>query len=74
MTEVSGVAPMIAALDRERVRRAVARLPERERVVLEGVYFDDAPLDDIGAKLGLSRSGTSRLHSRALALLRESLN
>ncbi len=71
--EASGEARMIAALDRERVRRAVSKLPERERDVLEGVYFEDAPLDDIGAKLGLSRSGTSRLHTRALGMLREAL-
>ena len=70
----SGEAQMIATLDRERVRSAVARLPERERMLLEALYFEDAALDDIGSKLELSRSWISRLHTRAIALLREQLD
>ena len=56
-----------------RVRRALATLPERERHFIEKHYFEDKTLLEAGAELGLSKSWASRLHARAIALLRERL-
>lgn len=64
---------LVTELERARVRRALAKLPEREQYVLRAFYFDEHPLDAIGAHLGISRSRASRLHTRGLALLREAI-
>ncbi|MFO0573123.1 MAG: sigma-70 family RNA polymerase sigma factor [Polyangia bacterium] len=56
-----------------RVRRALSRLPDKERRLIEQYYFQDQTLEQVGAGMGLSKSWTSRLHARAVALLREAL-
>lgn len=56
-----------------RVRRALARLPDKERYLIETYYFEDQTLEQVGARMGLSKSWTSRLHARAVTLLRASL-
>lgn len=56
-----------------RVRAALSVLPERERALVEGFYFGDRTLEDIGQELGISKSWASRLHARALGRLREVL-
>jgi RNA polymerase sigma factor for flagellar operon FliA len=58
---------------RDRVSRALATLPERERRLIELHYFADQDLQDAGATMGLSKWSTSRLHSRAVRLLRDAL-
>jgi RNA polymerase sigma factor for flagellar operon FliA len=58
---------------RDRVREALASLPERERFLAQGHYIHGRRLDELAAELGLSKSWGSRLHSRALQLLRERL-
>jgi len=58
----------------ERVRRAMRKLPDKERHLIEMYYFHDQTLEQVGASMGLSKSWTSRLHARAIALLREGLN
>ncbi len=55
------------------VRQAVARLPSDARRLIELHYFEDRPLEDCGRALGMSKSWASRLRSRALAMLSESL-
>jgi RNA polymerase sigma factor FliA len=55
------------------VREALAALPEKERRLLELYYFEDKSLLDAGAALGLSKSWASRLHARAVTLLKEAL-
>ena len=62
-----------AAEDRARLREALTTLPEREAAVIRGLYFDNRLLDDIGADLGVSKSWASRIHTRALGLLRNAL-
>ena len=57
----------------ERVRRALGRLPDKERNLIEQYYFHDQTLEQVGASMGLSKSWTSRLHARAIALLREAM-
>ena len=61
---------VLEAEGRERVRAALATLPEKERRLMELYYFADMKLEDAGRKLGLSKSWASRLHSRAVNHLR----
>jgi RNA polymerase sigma factor for flagellar operon FliA len=56
-----------------RIREAVTGLPEKERRLLELYYFEEKTLEEAGAALGLSKSWASRLHARAVGLLRDSL-
>ncbi|MDH5490473.1 MAG: sigma-70 family RNA polymerase sigma factor [Myxococcales bacterium] len=56
-----------------RIRAAVAKLPERERVLIEGFYFGGRRFDRVGEELGISKSWASRLHTRALERLRKEL-
>jgi RNA polymerase sigma factor for flagellar operon FliA len=56
-----------------RVRQALPRLPERERRLVELVYFGEATLQDAGKELGMSKSWACRLHARAVELLRQLL-
>lgn len=56
-----------------RVRRALHRLPDKERRLIDAYYFGDQTLEQVGASMGLSKSWTSRLHARAVALLRDLL-
>jgi RNA polymerase sigma factor for flagellar operon FliA len=57
----------------ERLRRAVVRLPEKERRLVELYYFADKSLGEVGAAMGLSTSWACRLHARAVAALRAAL-
>lgn len=58
-----------AATEQALVRRAVPLLPEKERRLVEMMYFEEKTLTAAGAELGLSKSWSSRLHARALQLL-----
>ena len=60
-------------MHRRRVRRAIDSLPERERLVVMALYFDEQRLEDIGSKLGISTPTACRIHTRALDLLRRAL-
>jgi RNA polymerase sigma factor for flagellar operon FliA len=52
-----------------RIKAAVARLPDKERTLLERHYFGGETLEDAAASLGLSKSWGSRLHARAIEAL-----
>ena len=54
----------------EQVRDAIAHLPERNRKLIEDYYYHDLSLEEIGRKMGLSKSWTCRLHAKSLELLR----
>ena len=64
----------VAALDRQDIRRllatAVAALPARERLLVQGYYGEDRSLRLIAVQLGVSSSRISQVHARALRLLR----
>lgn len=51
---------------RKLVAEAVAKLPEQEKKLLELYYYNELSLEDVGKELGLSKSWTSRLHTRAI--------
>ncbi len=63
------------ALSQMRVELAVAieALPERERHFIRKHYYDGKTLLDAGQELGLSKSWSSRLHARAVDLLKKQL-
>jgi len=52
---------------------AVARLPVRERNIINAHYFDGVQFRTIARDLGVSEPRVSQLHSRAVARLREYL-
>ena len=57
------------------LRAAIAELAprERERELMELLYFGDATLDEAGLLLGLSKSWLSRIHGCALESVRRTL-
>ena len=55
--------------DHEEVLEAIDLLPERERFVVEQYYYEERPLAEIGAALGVTESRVSQLHRRALRML-----
>lgn len=54
---------------RQYMRDAIGSLPEKEKQLVKMYYFQNKTLEEIGDRLGLSKSWTSRLHARALELL-----
>lgn len=66
-------APDLVAQRREElvvIRERLANLPEKERTMIELVYFEGRTIEEAGQTFGLSKSWASRLHARALKLLR----
>ena len=56
-----------------RVRAAIEKLPEKERKLLNGYYFQAKTLEEAGAEIGQSKSWASRLHARAVEKLKQLL-
>ncbi|WP_433610076.1 sigma-70 family RNA polymerase sigma factor [Dactylosporangium sp. CA-139114] len=64
-------------LHRERIgylHQAINALPERLRTVVTAYFFDERPMTDIAAELGVTESRISQLRAEALVLLRDGLN
>lgn len=59
---------------RVRVKAAIEKLPEKERKLLQGYYFQGKTLEEAGAEIGQSKSWASRLHARAIERLKELLD
>lgn len=51
---------------RELVSTAVEKLPEQEKKLIQLYYYQELSLEEVGKHLGLSKSWTSRLHTRAI--------
>jgi RNA polymerase sigma factor (sigma-70 family) len=58
----------------ERVARAMAYLPDRERKLMALVYFDGKSVRDAGRRLGWGKSSADRHHRAALEKLHELLD
>lgn len=58
---------------REHLARAIAALPEREQRFVRAHYYEGKDLQTVGKELGLSKSWASRLHARAVELVRKQL-
>jgi RNA polymerase sigma factor for flagellar operon FliA len=72
----TAAAPQMAIEHKERdvaIEEALAALPEKERRLLQLYYFEDRPLEEVGKMMGLSKSWSSRLHARAVELLKQHL-
>lgn len=52
---------------------AVAVLPERLRTVVVAYFFEERPMADIAAELGVTESRISQMRAEALALLKDGL-
>jgi RNA polymerase sigma factor for flagellar operon FliA len=62
---------------RERIgylRHAIDALPDRLRVVVTGYFFEERPMAQIAAELGVTESRVSQLRAEALGLLRDGMN
>lgn len=63
-----------AAMDqtelKDRVADAIARLPEREKLVVALYYYENLTLREIGEVLGVTESRISQLHTKAVLRLR----
>jgi RNA polymerase sigma factor for flagellar operon FliA len=55
------------------LREALGKLPERNRVAIEFYYYQGLTLDEVGKKIGLSKSRTSRVVARSVDMLRDLL-
>jgi len=58
----------------ERVRAAMATLPEIERRVVELYYYQDLSFSEIGVRLGICKPWAFRLHGKAMRQLRDLLS
>ena len=56
-----------------RVRGLVEELPEREREVIKGHYYDRLEFQEIARRTAVTKGRVSQLHAKALAHLRERL-
>jgi RNA polymerase sigma factor for flagellar operon FliA len=59
---------------KDRVADAIARLPEREKLVVALYYYENLTLREIGEVLGVTESRVSQLHTKAVLRLRSRLS
>jgi RNA polymerase sigma factor for flagellar operon FliA len=59
---------------KDRVADAIARLPEREKLVIALYYYENLTLREIGEVLGVTESRISQLHTKAVLRLRSHLS
>lgn len=55
------------------LHQAIAKLPERERKIIERIYFDGATLREAGTELGVTESRACQLRAQAIARLKAGL-
>ena len=58
---------------REALGEAIARLPEREKLVITLYYYEELTLREIGVVLGVTESRVSQLHTKAILRLKARL-
>jgi RNA polymerase sigma factor for flagellar operon FliA len=58
---------------RETLAEAIARLPEREKLVITLYYYEELTLREIGEVLSVTESRVSQLHTKAVLRLRSRL-
>jgi len=59
---------------REAIADAIARLPEREKLVVTLYYYEELTLREIGEVLGVTESRVSQLHTKAILRLKAHLS
>ena len=58
---------------REAIADSIARLPEREKLVVTLYYYEELTLREIGEVLGVTESRVSQLHTKAILRLKARL-
>jgi RNA polymerase sigma factor for flagellar operon FliA len=58
---------------KDRIADSIARLPEREKLVIALYYYENLTLREIGEVLGVTESRVSQLHTKAVLRLRSRL-
>jgi RNA polymerase sigma factor for flagellar operon FliA len=58
---------------KDRVAEAIARLPERDKLVIALYYYENLTLREIGEVLGVTESRVSQMHTKAVLRLRSRL-
>jgi len=53
-----------------RIAESIAKLPEREKLVIALYYYENLTLREIGEVLGVTESRVSQLHTKAVLRLR----
>jgi RNA polymerase sigma factor for flagellar operon FliA len=69
--------PEDSLLMREQVHylhTAVESLPDRLRTVVRGYFFEERPMAELAAELGVSESRVSQMRAEALVLLKDGMN
>ena len=69
--------PMRALLESEQavaVAAAIEQLPEKERMVMPLYYHGELTMKEVGARLGITESRVSQLHTQAIGRLRDILS
>src|SRR5436190_918500 len=64
---------MDATETKDRLADAIARLPEREKLVVALYYYENLTLREIGEVLGVTESRVSQLHTKAVLRLKSRL-
>jgi RNA polymerase sigma factor for flagellar operon FliA len=59
---------------KEAMADAIARLPEREKLVVTLYYYEELTLREIGEVLGVTESRVSQLHTKAILRLKARLS
>jgi RNA polymerase sigma factor for flagellar operon FliA len=59
---------------KDRVADAIAKLPEREKLVIALYYYENLTLREIGEVLGVTESRISQLHTKAVLRLRSHMS
>jgi RNA polymerase sigma factor for flagellar operon FliA len=75
--DTSGPEPQTALAQtelREALAEAIARLPEREKLVVTLYYYEELTLREIGEVLGVTESRVSQLHTKAILRLKARLS
>ena len=55
----------------EHIREAVAELPEQEQAVIQGYYYDNKTLSDVGKDMQISGERVRQIHRKAIKHLRK---
>jgi len=74
--QLGDLVPNLLLTGRELRCEQIDTLPyccQTERKLLQLYYYEDRPLEEAGKILGLSKSWSSRLHARAVELLKDEL-
>ena len=65
---------LIASEQGALLREAIGNLPDNQRAVFEGYYFQGKKFNEIADGLGLSKSRVCRIHAKGLEALRDALS